>query len=95
MLSEHPEILNSYTIQLYNLINKGTCTQIRKQEHIKYAAKIKKVGGRIKLFTAFVKNIYVIFNSLRSKKQKGKKYRRKITLLRRVYLTVKYSDEYV
>ena len=57
MLSEHPEIFyNISTIQLYNLINKRTYTQIRKQEYIKYAAKIKKVGGRIKLFTAFAES---------------------------------------
>ena len=56
MFSEHPEILNISTIQLYNLINKRTYTQIRKQEYIKYAAKIKKVGGRIKLFTAFAES---------------------------------------
>ena len=56
MFSEHPEILNISTIQLYNLINKRTYTQIRKQGYKKYAAKIKKVGGRIKLFTAFAES---------------------------------------
>ena len=47
------------------------------------------------MFTVKAKH-NIIFNSLRSKNQKGiNRYRRKMTLLRKVYLTSKFSDEYV